>query len=313
MDETKAYLVSEFLDEYRAKRMDRRSMLRRVTLILGGAVTASTWLQAQGENVSVAEAAESYNYLIPTGSLNAVVMVEENDPALSFAGNVQFSARDGATIFGYAATPAGSMAVPGILIIPDNRGLYDHPEDVARRFAKQGFAALAVDLVSREGGSDSLPDPAAISAALSSAGSDRHVGDLMAGIDYLVSQPSVVSSGVGVIGYCFGGSLAWRMAVGDERVAAATPYYGSAPPLESVPAMRAAAFGVYASEDERVNATSIPLEEALQANGKTYAMKRYPGTRHGFFNDTSAVYAPEAANEAWGDTLAWYRQYLPTA
>lgn len=311
MDETKAYLVNEFLDEYRAQRMDRRGMLRRVTLILGGAVTASVWLQSQGERVSVAEAAESYNYRIPTNP--SVAMIDETDSSLASASNVQFSARDGATLYGYIAKPAGLMFAPGVLIIPDNRGLYDHPRDVARRFASQGYVGLTIDLASRDGGTDNLPDSAAVSAALSRAGTERHEGDLAAGIDYLVSQPETIQSGVGVIGYCFGGSLTWRMAVGDERVASAVPYYGSAPPLDRVPGMRAAVFGVYAGNDDRVNQTSIPLEEALQANGKTYAMKRYPGVNHGFFNDDSSVYAPEAAAEAWTDTLAWFSQYLPTA
>ncbi|HEX3244975.1 MAG TPA: dienelactone hydrolase family protein [Chloroflexota bacterium] len=312
MDETQAYLAHEFLDDYRAERMDRRSMLRRITLLLGGAVTASAWLQMQGVSVSVAEAAESYNYRIPPVP-PTVATIDENDPSIATAGAVQFSARDGATLFGYVAKPAGLSPVPAIIIIHDNRGLSDHQRDVARRFAKQGFIALAIDLVSREGGSGSMPDGAAVSAALSRAGTARHVGDLTAAIDYLISQPDVVNTGSGVIGYCFGGSLTWRMAVGDERVAAAVPYYGSAPPLENVPAMRAATFGVYASDDDRVNQSSVPLEEALRVNGKTYAMKRYPGTRHGFFNDTGSVYEPEAASDAWSDTVAWFRQYLPTA
>jgi carboxymethylenebutenolidase len=311
MDETKAYLVNEFLDEYRAQRMDRRAMLRRVTLILGGAVTATAWLQSQGEGVSAAEAAESYNFRIPWPK--APALIDENDPSLASASSVQFSARDGATLFGYIAKPAGLMSAPGVLIIPDNRGLYDHPRDVARRFANQGYVGLTIDLASRDGGTDNLPDSAAVAAALSRAGSERHEGDLLASIDYLTSQPETIQSSVGVVGYCFGGSLTWRMAVGDERVAAAVPYYGSAPPLERVPAMRAAAFGVYAGNDERVNGTAVPLEEALQSNGKTYAMKRYPGVNHGFFNDASNVYAPEAAAEAWADTLAWFKQYLASA
>jgi carboxymethylenebutenolidase len=313
MDEIKEYFVHEFLDEYRAQRMDRRSMLRRITLILGSAAAASAWFHSQGEQVSVAEAAESYNYLIPTPSIHGQVTVPEDDPSITAAGMVEFGARDGATLYGYSAKPAGFAAAPAVLIIHANRGLTDHHRDVARRFAKEGYTALAADLVSREGGSSSFADPAAITAALSGAGSTRHVGDLSAGIDYLLSQPEAAQGGVGVTGYCFGGGLAWRMAVEDERVAAAVPYYGSAPPLDKVPGMRAAVFGVYASNDERINQTAIPLEDALSANGKTYAMKQYPGTGHGFFDDTNPSYPAEQAREAWADTLAWFGQHLSMA
>jgi carboxymethylenebutenolidase len=313
MDEMKAYLVHEFLDEYRARHMDRRAMLRRITLILGSAATASAWFRSQGEDVSVAEASESYNYLIPPPPLFGAVTVPEDDPAISAAGTVEFSARDGATLYAYAAKPAGVAAAPAVLVIHANRALTDHHRDVVRRFGREGYPALAIDLVSREGGVQSFADPAAITAALSSAGTLRHVGDLSAGIDYLLSQPETVQSGVGVTGYCFGGGLTWRMAVEDDRVAAAVPYYGSAPPLEKVPDMRAAVFGVYASDDERINQSAIALEDALKANGKTYAMKQYPGTYHGFFDDTNPRFPAEQAREAWADTLAWFRQYLATA
>jgi carboxymethylenebutenolidase len=313
MDEIKEYFAYEFLDEYRAQRMDRRAMLRRITLILGSAATASAWFHAQGEEVSVAEAAESYNYLIPTPPMSGSTTVAEDDPSLAFAGMVEFSARDGAVLMGYAAKPTNTMTAPAILLIHANRALTDHNRDVARRFAKEGYLALAIDLTSREGGASSFADPAAISAALSAAGTQRHVGDMIAGIDYLLGQPATVQSGVGAIGYCSGGGLAWRIAVEDDRVAAVVPYYGSAPPLDKVPGMRAAAFGVYASDDERVNQSAIALEDALKSNGKTYAIKQYPGTRHGFFDDTGSVYSPDQAPIAWTDTLAWFKQYLPTA
>ncbi|MFN0071933.1 MAG: dienelactone hydrolase family protein [Chloroflexota bacterium] len=313
MDDMKSYLVHEFLDEYRAQRMDRRAMLKRVTLIIGGAATASAWLQSQGEAVSAAEAAQSIHYLIPSDQIGSAVTVQENDPAITGAGMVQFPARDGATIFGYAASPAGMATAPSVLIIHENRALLDHYKDVARRFAREGFSALAIDLVSRDGGTDSFADQPSISAALTNAGAERHVVDMIAGIDFLLGQPGAVQGGVGVTGFCFGGSQAWRIAVEDDRVAATVPYYGSAPPLAKVPAMRAAAFGVYASDDERINQSAVPLEEALRTNGKTFMMKQYPGTSHGFFNDTGQRHAPDASREAWSDTLVWFRQYVPNA
>ena len=161
-----------------------------------------------------------------------------------------------------------------------------------------GFAALAIDLVSREGGSATFADQPTVSAALTNAGIERHVMDMVGALDFLNTLPFVVQGGQGVTGYCYGGGVAWRIAVEDSRVVAAVPYYGIAPPLEKVPDMRAAVRGVYASDDERVNSTAVPLELMLRESGKTYAMKQYPDTRHGFFGDTSNVYAPEQAQAA---------------
>ncbi len=256
--------------------------------------------------------AESYNYLIPTRPLWGSTIVEETDPAIAAAGTVQFTARDGATLSGYAAKPA-TQSAPADPGDPENRALttilrtllVDSPRKAT--WPWRSISCLA------EGGSDSFPDPAAISAALTSAGTERHVGDFSAGIDYLLSQPRLCKVGVGVTGYCFGGGQAWRIAVEDERVAAAVPYYGTAPPLEKVPTMRAAAFGVYAADDERINQSAIALEEALKANGKTYAMKQYPGHWPRVFQRHRLRYSADQAREAWSDTIAWFRQHLPTA
>lgn len=313
MDQFQQYLVEEFLDDFRERRMSRRAMLRRITLILGGAAAAATWLQSQGLPVSAHEAAAATRMLIPSEQTG--VTVSPDDPAISAAAG-EFPARDGAQLLGYLVKP-NVMGTPsrgaGVLVIHANSGLQPHYQDIARRFAKEGYVALAVDLVSREGGTQSFADQAAATAALSAAGAERHVVDMSSGIDYLESQAEVVPGGVGAIGYCFGGSLTWRIAVEDARVAAAAPYYGSAPPLQKVPQMRAAAFGIYADNDERVNATKPGLEDALLSAGKTFEMKIYPGTLHGFFNETSQSYAAHAAPEAWADTLAWFRTYLPTA
>ena len=310
MDEVKQYLVQEFLDEYRAKRMVRRAMLRRITLILGGAAAAATWLQSQGESVSAREAEIATRTLIPPPPA-APQMVSPDDPSI-VASAVQFAARDGADLIGYISRPAtASMGTPapGVLVIHENRGLTDQQRDVTRRFAKEGFVAVAVDLTSREGGAGSFPDGAAIGAALTAAGSDRHVGDLMSSVDYLLAQPETSQLGAAVTGYCFGGSLSWRMAVMDDRLAAAAPYYGSAPPLDLVPGMRAASLGVYAETDDNVNRTRPGLEDALTSAGKTFQMKTYPGTMHAFFNDTGERYNATAAADAWTDTLAWFRQH----
>jgi carboxymethylenebutenolidase len=314
VDTFQQYLVEEFLDDHRARRMSRRAMLRRITLILGSAAAATAWLQSRGMAVSAEEAAAAVRELAPADQADSGVTVSPDDPAL-VAGTVTFTASDRAELLGYMAKPTemGQLGQgPSVLVIHENRGLLEHYKDVARRFAKEGFVALAIDLVSREGGTDSLPDQAAVSAALAAAGPERHVGDMSDAIGYLTAQAEVLPGGVGVTGYCFGGGMCWRIAVEDQNVAAAAPYYGSAPPLEKVPQMRAAVLGIYAELDERINAGIPTLEEALRHAGKTYKMKIYPGADHAFFNDMGARYHTEAAADAWAETLAWLRAYLPS-
>jgi carboxymethylenebutenolidase len=314
METFQQYLVEEFLDDYREQQMPRRAMLRRITLLLGSAVAAATWLQSQGVAVSAEEAAAATLELVPSDQTGSGVTVSPDDPALA-AGMVTFAARDGAELFGYVAKPAdmGQLGrAPGVLVIHENRGLLEHFKDVARRFAKEGFAALAIDLLSREGGTDTFPDQPAVSAALSAAGPERHVADVSDAIGYLLGQTEVLPGGVGATGYCFGGGICWRVAVDDQNVAAAAPHYGSAPPLEKVPQLRAAVLGIYGERDERINAGIPALEDALQQTGKTYKIKIYPGAGHAFFNDTGSGHHPEAAADAWAETLAWFRAYLPS-
>ena len=111
-------------------------------------------------------------------------------------------------------------------------------------------------------------------------------------------------------GYCFGGGITWRVATALPGLKAAVPFYGPAPDLAQVPDIQAAVLGVYAEQDDRVNAGKAALEEALAAANKTYQMNVYPGVGHAFHNDTGGRYVEEQATQAWLDTLAWFEMYL---
>src|SRR5215207_3135536 len=127
METFQQYLVEEFLDDYREQQMPRRAMLRRVTLLLGSAVAAATWLQSQGVAVSAEEAAAATLELVPSDQTGSGVTVSPDDPALA-AGMVTFAARDGAELFGYVAKPTdmGQLGQgPGVLVVHENRGLLE--------------------------------------------------------------------------------------------------------------------------------------------------------------------------------------------
>ena len=205
--------------------------------------------------------------------------------------------------FAPAATPRGAM-----LVVHENRGLNDHTRSVAARLAGDGYSALAIDLLSEEGGSDALAQ-GDVQAALSNASAERLVGDMKAGLDEL--ERRLPGAKLGAIGFCFGGGMVWALLdAGDERLAAAIPFYGPAPATPDFSGNRAAVLGVYAEQDSRVNASLSTAEEALTAAGLEHEIKVYPGVDHAFFNDTGQRYNAEQAAAAYADVLDWLGRYL---
>lgn len=170
--------------------------------------------------------------------------VPEGSPGL-ITTTVRFPS-SGSDVSGYLAHPEAGAAGPAVLICHENRGLTPHIEDVARRFAKAGYVALAPDLLSREGGTASL-DPDAGSGALTRAGTQRHVTDFSAAFDYLRSQEFVDPERIAMTG--FGGGITWDAATELPGLKATSAFYGPAPDLEKVRDIKPAVFGVYAERD----------------------------------------------------------------
>jgi carboxymethylenebutenolidase len=195
-----------------------------------------------------------------------------------------------------------------MLVIHENRGLNDHTRSVAARLADDGYSALAIDLLSEEGGSDALGQ-GDVQAALGGASTERLVGDMKAGLDEL--ERRVPGAKLGAIGFCFGGGMVWALLdAGDERLAAAIPFYGPAPSAPDFSGNTAAVLGVYAEQDGRVNASMAIAEAALTAAGLEHEIKVYPGVDHAFFNDTGQRYNAEQAAAAYADVLDWLGRYL---
>jgi carboxymethylenebutenolidase len=197
-----------------------------------------------------------------------------------------------------AASPKGAM-----LVIHENRGLTDHIRSVASRLAADGYTSLAIDLLSEEGGTAAVGD-GNVQAALASAGTDRLVADMKAGVDELTRRAP--GAGIGVTGFCFGGGMVWALLnAGEPRLAAAVPFYGPGPDAPDLTGNKAAVFAIYAELDDRVNASRDRMEGALKAAGLTYQVRTYPGVDHAFFNDTGGRYNAEQAKAAYADMLAW--------
>ena len=199
-----------------------------------------------------------------------------------------------------AAKPRG-----GVLVIHENRGLNDHIRQVAGRFAASGYSALALDLLSEEGGTGSFPGEAEVAAKLSTIPPERFDADMKAAVKELDRR--VRRKKLAAIGFCFGGGMVWRLlAAGERRLAAAAPFYGPFPEGGSLKRARAAVLGVYGGLDERVNATRDEATAALEAARLKHEILTFTEANHAFFNDTGARFNAPAAAEAWRRVLDWF-------
>lgn len=315
MNEYQRYLIEEFADEYQERRMSRRDLVRRAVLIMGSVPAGMAALAAVGcgddedefpEGVGTPERTP-----VPT-TPTAETTSRPSPAATTAAGGIRTSdvrfAGPGSDLLGYLARPGGDAIFPAVLVIHENRGLNEHTRDIARRYAGEGFIALAVDLVSRKGGSTA--DTAANTGALGSANPSDLVADMVAYADYLAGVDGVRPGGIGVTGFCFGGGYAFETAIASDKVTAAVPYYGICRLIDELSTTKAAVFAIYGERDTRVTSQADRVREELAKSGRPFEVKVYAGANHAFFNDTGANYNAEAAKDAWAATLAWFREHV---
>jgi carboxymethylenebutenolidase len=279
--------------------IDRREALRHLAL-MGVAVASAVGLLAACD-------ADGGPADPPVGASSSGATPAGPAPAATQP--ITFSGPQGRTLQGAYA----DAAAPGrgsVLVIHENRGLTDHIRSVAGRLASTGFSALAIDLLSEEGGTASFTDPAQATAALGAASPQRFVDDMKAGLDELARRDS--TSKVGVTGFCFGGGMVWSLLnAGEPRLRAAAPFYGPVPsPANFSGSPNAAVLGIYAGEDSRITAGRPAAENALKAANLTYEIVVYPGVDHAFFNDTGGRYDAAVAGQAYAKLTEWFSAHL---
>ena len=213
------------------------------------------------------------------------------------------------SIRGYLARPAqaGAAKLPAVLVIHENRGLNPHIEDITRRLALDGFMAFAPDALTPLGGYPGDEDKARELFPKLEQAKTRE--DFVAAADWLKHRPEATGK-IGVVGFCYGGSIANMLATRVPDLAAAAPFYGGQAPVEDVPKIKAPLLLHYAEKDERINAGWPKYEEALKANKVRYEAFIYPGTQHGFHNDTTPRYDKAAATLAWQRTVDFFKKEL---
>ena len=316
------YLIEEFFDDYRAGALSQQTFTRRVAFITGSMAAAAAAMLLVGctpqevprstdpmptPSTPASSAGTGAVTPGPVAGAKSPLSVPEGAPGLTTE-TVRFPS-GGVEISAYLARPEGGAAGPAVLVCHENRGLTPHIQDVARRFAKAGYAALALDLLSREGGTASL-DRDAVPGALTSAGAQRHVSDFAAAFDYLKSQAYVDQGRIAMTGYCFGGGITWQSATDIPGLKATSAFYGPSPDLAKVPTIKPAVFGVYAELDQRITGAMPALRDALAATDVRNQLTVYPGVDHAFHNDTGDRYVEAQATAAWNDTLAWFAKYV---
>lgn len=323
------YLAEEFAEDYSEGRLSRREALKLITSVTGSLIAANSILAGcvppseatqtgagsptDSPSVASTEAAvatpptsESVS-TEPASSTTVYGTVIPDDPAV-IASEVQIPAAD-TNLIGYLARPSNETVEPVILVCHENRGLTPHIQDVTRRFAKAGYVGLAVDLLSRQGGSASVGE-SNVPGALGNIAPDQFVEDFKSGWSYLQGQPFAEAEKVGMTGFCFGGGVTWRVATQMPELLAAVPFYGPAPDVAEVPNIRAAVLAMYGELDSRINSGIPVIEKAMLENNKIYEKIIYPNADHAFNNDTGPRYNAEAAKDAWEHTLAWFEKYV---
>lgn len=277
-------------DAYVHGRIDRRGFLDRAQKFATAGLTAAGLLAALSPNFAAAQ------------------QVAPGDARLK-AGFVEFASPAGhGKARAYVVRPAqASGPLPMVLVAHENRGLNPHIEDITRRLALDGFIALAPDALFPLGGYPGDEDKAReLFAKLDQA---RTRADFVAAAQWLRAQPGHTGK-LGVVGFCYGGGMANYLATQLGEVAAAVPFYGNAPPLDQAARIKGELMLVFADNDERINAAWPPYEAALKQAGVRFQAHRYPGTQHGFNNDTTPRFDPAAAQLAWGRTIEFFNRTL---
>ncbi len=280
--------VFDLYDEYCHGRIDRRTFLARAAVVTAGGLAMAHALlpqYAKAQTISFTDPrikATYVNYDSPGGN----------------SGKMR----------GYLVQPSGSGPFPSVLVIHENRGLNPYIEDVARRAAAAGFLALAPDGLAPLGGYPGNDDDGRALQAKLDQGKLR--ADMLNSARWLRAQ-DLSSKKLGVTGFCWGGGTTnWLATELGADLQAAAPFYGAAAPTAKVPAIKAALLIHYAENDERINSMWPAYETALKAAGVRYEMHKYPGTQHGFHNNSTPRYVEAQAKLAWERTVAHFKKYL---
>ncbi len=291
--------VMQLVRSFQVGEISRREFLKRSTVAVGSLAAANALLAACAQ--------------FPNE--NPPPVVDESQPAAApglgtdgdlTVGVVEYPDTDNENLMGYLAYHTGAEAMPAVVVIQEWWGLNDHIKDVARRFADEGFVALAPDLY--HGAVATEPDEARkLAMELSTP---EAVKEIQQAVAFLQGQDNVSSNKVGIVGYCMGGGLVLQTALAEDDLSAGVVYYGSPLSQDEAKNVKAPIMTFLGTKDripvKGVEAMHVGFDEAGIENEFTI----YDGAPHAFFNDTrQSSFDPEASSDAWPKTLAWFRDH----
>jgi len=282
----------DLFDQYVHGGVDRRGFLDRAAKFAVGGVTAGMLLDALSPKFAEAQ------------------QVAKDDKRIR-AEYLEYPSPQGSgKMRGYFVRPASAPGrLPGILVVHENRGLNPHIEDIARRLALDNFVAFAPDALFPLGGYPGDEDKAR--EVFPKLDQTKTREDFVAGANFLKARPECTGR-IGAVGFCYGGGIVNMLATRLPDLAAGVPFYGSQPPAADVPKIKAAMLMHYAEQDERINAGWPAYQAALKANNTPHQGYIYPGTQHGFNNDTTPRFDEAAAKLAWQRTIEHFNKYVRT-
>ncbi|GAB5899184.1 dienelactone hydrolase family protein [Mycolicibacterium mageritense] len=292
------YIAEEIATDHIDGLLSRREALRRLALLGMSAAAAGALIAACGEKQQPAPSTTSTSATAAAPPGAAGALPTEPVTWAGPAGELQGA-------WAHVTQPRG-----GVLVVHENKGLNDYIRSVTGRFAGIGYSALAIDLLSGQGGTGAFADPAEATAALSKIGQDEFVANLRSGVDEL--QRRVPGRRLAAVGFCMGGGLVWQLlAAGAPQLAAAMPFYGPAPDNPDFAGSKGVAvLAFYGALDQRVNATEPVVRAALEQAGLVHDLVTEPDANHAFFNDTGDRYNAAAAADAWTRVRDWLGRYV---
>lgn len=282
--------LEKIVEQYENDNLDRRRFLARLVALTGTYAAAHLLLEQTGFAQTVVSEKESKKASVTSEAVNY------------YNGDVRLN--------GYLSKPLKKGRHPAILVIHENRGLNEHTREVARRFAANGYVALAPDALSRKGGTASFETPEKAREAFQTLDMPTVISDLNAALEFMNAHKNVKKNRLASIGFCWGGARSFKLASEPNKLKAAVVFYGTAPTETEIAKIRIPVLGIYGETDERITSKVPEVAALMDKYDKEYEYKIYEGAGHAFFNDTGDRYNAESANDAWKRTLAFLKEHI---
>ncbi len=297
----------ELIAHYRRGELSRREFFQKLAFVTGSILLAHQIMLAEG----LASYWDSYDWpeqegQAPPTPKQSIEAGEKRLPDTVAAEWVSYPSEE-FTIGAYLARPKSGAPFAALIVIHENRGLTEFVLDIAQRWAGEGLLALAPDFLSRAGGTQSFDSMDAARGGIGQLQRAGVVADLHASMGFLKGRGDVRKELIGVTGFCWGGGNTFHFTTESKGLAFAMPFYGPPPPVERAELISCPMFGVFAENDQRVNANLEAFAAKMKELGKPYNHKIYPGTGHAFMNFTGTRYNAQQARAAWGDVTAFVK------